>query len=102
MKNSLASSLLEQWWVVAIHITHLTRQERGTVEGSIKLVDLSRILALHIYRMKAVTPCIDGSFPHLIKLLAKLSTSFSKLEIAFSLPVNELAVLNSIDFWPDL
>ena len=42
--------------IVAVAVAHLTRQETGTVEGTIKLVDLCHVGSLDIDGMEPIYP----------------------------------------------
>ena len=46
--------------VAAIHIAHLTREERTAVEGAIELMDTCRICIFYIDGVQTVYPLLGG------------------------------------------
>ena len=53
--------------IEAVGIAEQARQERGTVERAIELVDLGRIGILHVDGMEPVYPCLGGTVHHLFE-----------------------------------
>ena len=62
--------------IIAIHITHLMREEGCTVESTIKLVDLGNILAFHINGMKSVAPDSGSILHHAVEIQSTIHIVF--------------------------
>ena len=56
-------------WIGAIYIAHLTRQERGTIQGTIKLIYPRSIFILHIDGMQSGSPLRGHILHHAIKIV---------------------------------
>ena len=62
--------------IIAIHITHLMREEGCTVESTIKLINLCHILAFHINGMKSVAPDSGSILHHAVEIQAAIHIVF--------------------------